>query len=49
MEQASAKVTPERAVFRQRCGEWLVKHKPCEPPVRLPLTPLDIMTDEQIS
>ena len=49
MEQASAKDTPEQAVFRQHCREWLGDYKPCEPPVRWPLTPLEIMTEEQMS
>ncbi len=48
MEQASAKDIPEQAVFRQHCREWLAESN-CEPPVRLALTPLDIMPEEQMS
>lgn len=49
MERASAKDTPEKAAFRQHFREWLAENKPCEPPARLPLTPLEIMTEEQMS
>jgi alkylation response protein AidB-like acyl-CoA dehydrogenase len=45
----SARVdTEEQAQFRQHCRQWLQANKPGEPPVRLPLTPLEIMTDGQL-
>jgi alkylation response protein AidB-like acyl-CoA dehydrogenase len=40
--------TPEQAEFRQYCRTWLQANKPGEPPVRLPLSPLEIMTREQL-
>jgi alkylation response protein AidB-like acyl-CoA dehydrogenase len=41
--------TPEQAGFRQYCRQWLQAHTPGEPPVRLPLSPLEIMTEAQLS
>jgi alkylation response protein AidB-like acyl-CoA dehydrogenase len=41
--------TPEQAGFRQHCRHWLQANTPGEPPVRLPLSPLEIMTDAQLS
>ena len=41
--------TPEQAGFRQYCRQWLHANTPGEPPVRLPLSPLEIMTEAQLS
>jgi alkylation response protein AidB-like acyl-CoA dehydrogenase len=49
MSESARQDTPEQAEFRQYCREWLKTHKPGEPPVRLPLSPLEIMTKEQLS
>jgi alkylation response protein AidB-like acyl-CoA dehydrogenase len=49
MSESARQDTPEQAEFRQYCREWLTRNKPGEPPVRLPLSPLEIMTGEQLS
>jgi len=41
--------TSEQAGFRQYCRHWLQANTPGEPPVRLPLSPLEIMTSAQLS
>ncbi len=46
---ASARTdTPEQAEFRAHCQQWLRDNKPGEPPVRLPQSPLEIMTEPQL-
>lgn len=42
------KDTPEQAEFRQYCREWLKANLPEAPSVRLPQSPLEIMTVEQL-
>lgn len=49
MVKTSGKDTAEQAEYRQYCRDWLAQNKPGEPPVRLPLTPLEIMTEEQMA
>ncbi len=49
MSESARQDTPEQAEFRQYCREWLQSNKPGEPPVRLPLSPLEIMNDEQLT
>ncbi|MDP4918255.1 MAG: acyl-CoA dehydrogenase family protein [Haliea sp.] len=50
MSEASArKDTADQAEFRRYCRDWLLSNKPGEPPVRLPQTPLEIMTTEQLN
>lgn len=49
MSDDAQKDSPEQAEFRQYCREWLAANRPPEPPVRLPLSPLEIMTREQLS
>lgn len=49
MSDSAGKDTPEQAEFRQYCQGWLKNNHPGEPPVRLPLSPLEIMTTEQLS
>ena len=49
MTDAAQIDTPEQAEFRQYCRDWLADNTPGEPPVRLPLSPLEIMTPEQMA
>ena len=48
MSEDKRKDTPEQAEFRQYAREWLNANTPGEPPVRLPQTPLEIMTRDQL-
>ncbi len=48
MAEAERKDTTEQAEFRQYCREWLAENSPPETDVRLPLTPLEIMTTDQL-
>ncbi|MAT93231.1 MAG: acyl-CoA dehydrogenase [Halioglobus sp.] len=48
MSESAAKDTPEQAQFREHCRQWLADNHPGEPPVRLPQSPLEIMTTEQL-
>lgn len=48
MSASARKDTPEQAEFRQYCRQWLVQNTPGEPPVRLPQSPLEIMTEAQL-
>ncbi|MEO1081636.1 MAG: acyl-CoA dehydrogenase family protein [Pseudomonadota bacterium] len=38
----------EQAEYRAHCRDWLAAHHPGEPPVRLPTSALEIMTDQQM-
>ena len=49
MSESARQDSPEQAEFRQYCRQWLASNKPGEPSVRLPLSPLEIMTEEQLS
>ena len=49
MSDNARKDSPEQAEFRQYCRDWLQANKPAEPTVRLPLTPLEIMTQDQLT
>lgn len=49
MSESARQDTPEQAEFRQFCRQWLQANKPAEPSVRLPLSPLEIMTEPQLS
>ena len=49
MSESASKDTQEQVAFRQYCRDWLQDNRPGEPPVRLPLSPLEIMTPEQLS
>ena len=49
MTDAGQTDTPEQAEFRQQAKAWLQDNCPSEPSVRLPLTPLEIMTQEQLT
>jgi alkylation response protein AidB-like acyl-CoA dehydrogenase len=48
MSESARKDTPEQAEFRQHCRDWLKDNQPPEPPVRLPVSPLEIMTEPQL-
>ena len=48
MSESARKDTPEQAEFRQHCQDWLAANHPGEPPVRLSLSPLEIMTTDQL-
>jgi len=49
MSDSERKDTQEQAEFRRYCKEWIAANHPGEPSVRLPLSPLEIMTPEQMS
>ena len=49
MSASARKDSPEQAEFRQYCRDWLAANRPPDPTVRLPLSALEIMTDEQLS
>ena len=40
--------TPVQAEFREYCRRWLQENLPASPPVRLPQSPLEIMTTAQL-
>jgi alkylation response protein AidB-like acyl-CoA dehydrogenase len=44
---AERKDTPEQAEFRDFARKWLAENKPAPPPFRLPLSPIEVMTEEQ--
>ena len=48
MSESAKKDSPQQAEFRQHCRDWLQSNKPGDPPVRLPLSPLEIMTPGQM-
>jgi alkylation response protein AidB-like acyl-CoA dehydrogenase len=48
MSESARKDTPEQAEFRQHCQDCLEANHPGEPPVRLSLSPLEIMTTDQL-
>ncbi|WP_116364350.1 acyl-CoA dehydrogenase family protein [Parahaliea mediterranea] len=49
MSDSARKDTPEQAAFRQHCRDWLAANTPGEPPVRLPQSALEIMTEPQLN
>ena len=48
MSESERKDTPEQAEFRQYCRDWMADNRPTETSVRLPLSPLEIMTTDQL-
>tara|TARA_R110000823_G_scaffold132777_8_gene261329 strand:+ start:18021 stop:19256 length:1236 start_codon:yes stop_codon:yes gene_type:complete len=48
MSESAATDTQEQAEFRQHCRTWLSANTPEAPTVRLPLSPLEIMTTGQL-
>ena len=49
MSDSPRKDNSEQAEFREYCRTWLAANRPPDPTVRLPLSALEIMTDEQLS
>ena len=49
MADAERKDTQEQAAFRHHCRTWIAANHPGEPPVRLPTSPLEIMTPQQMA
>ena len=49
MAEAGQMDTPEQAEFRASARAWIKANRPPDPTVRLPLTPLEIMTEDQLS
>ena len=49
MAEAGHMDTPEQAEFRASARAWIEANRPPDPTVRLPLTPLEIMTEDQLS
>ncbi|MBV1884066.1 MAG: acyl-CoA dehydrogenase family protein [Pseudomonadales bacterium] len=48
MSAASRKESPEQAEFRVHCRQWLSENTPEKATVRLPESPVEIMTNEQM-
>ena len=48
MSESERKDSPEQAEFRQYCRDWVADNRPADTSVRLPLSPLEIMTTEQL-
>jgi alkylation response protein AidB-like acyl-CoA dehydrogenase len=48
MSESDRKETPEQVEFRQYCKDWLRDNVPAQTSVRLPLSPLEIMTTDQL-
>jgi alkylation response protein AidB-like acyl-CoA dehydrogenase len=40
---------PEHAEFREYCRRWLAENRPAPPSFRLPLSPIEVMTEEQLT
>jgi len=39
--------TPEQAEFREHCRRWLAENRPAPPSFRLPLSAIEVMTEDQ--
>jgi len=48
MSESERKDTREQAEFRDYCRDWVADNRPAETSVRLPLSPLEIMTTDQL-
>ena len=48
MAESESKDTPEQAEFRQHCRDWIKDNMPPSTTVRLPISPLEIMTEDQL-
>jgi len=44
---SEARLTPEQSEFQEHARRWLAENRPPPPPVRLPLTALEVMTEAQ--
>jgi alkylation response protein AidB-like acyl-CoA dehydrogenase len=49
MSESAREETAEQVAFRAYCRQWLKDNRPGDPPVRLPLSPLEIMTEAQLT
>ena len=49
MKDSAKKDTPEQAEFREHCKHFLKENIPAPPKFRLPQSPLEIMTWEQMN
>ena len=38
--------TPEQAEFREYCRKWLADNRPAPPSFRLPISAIEVMTDD---
>jgi len=48
MSDSDRRDSPEQAEFREYCQTWLASNRPPDPTCRLPLSALEIMTEEQL-
>ena len=48
MSEKGSKDTLEQGQFRQHCRDWLRENTPAEPSFRLPISALEIMTEQQL-
>jgi alkylation response protein AidB-like acyl-CoA dehydrogenase len=48
MSESASKDSPEQTEFRPYRRTWLASNRPVDPPIRLPLSALEIMTPEQM-
>ena len=48
MSQAAPEESPEKRAFREHCARFLRDNVPPPPAFRLPLTPLEVQTEEQL-
>ena len=48
MSESASNDSAEQSEFRQYCRDWLAVNTPGEPPERLPLSALEIMTTGQL-
>ena len=39
--------SPEQTEFRDYCRRWIAENRPAAPSFRLPLSPIEVMTEEQ--
>ena len=49
MFESAREETAAQVAFRAYCRQWLKDNRPGDPRVRLPLSPLEIMTDAQLT
>ena len=40
-------ISPEQAEFRDYCRRWIAENRPAAPSFRLPLSPIEVMTEDQ--
>ncbi|MFT7286029.1 MAG: alkylation response protein AidB-like acyl-CoA dehydrogenase [Halieaceae bacterium] len=49
MSESERRDSAEQAEFRAYCREWIANNHPGEPPVRLPISPIEIMSEQQMA